>query len=106
MLAIGTFATTGYIGRYLRSEFLPLEDQSEFDVKVKTPLGASAATTDRILEQVRRRFEGQPWLDYTFVTIGADELQRVNEGTMYVRMMDMAERSISQQDRNVKNARQ
>ncbi len=98
VLAIGTFATTGYIGRYLRSEFLPLEDQSEFDVKVKTPLGASAATTDRILEQVRRRFEGQPWLDYTFVTIGADELQRVNEGTMYVRMMDMAERSISQQE--------
>ncbi len=97
-LALGTFALSIYIGRFLRSEFLPLEDQSEFNVKIKAPLGASLAVTDGLFERMRDRVKGQGWLDYTFVTIGADELQRVNEGTMYVKMLEKDQRSISQND--------
>ena len=95
-VAIGVFIGSIYIGRFIRSEFIPTEDQSEFNIKVKSPLGASLATTDAISERIRKRFEGQPWLDYTFTTIGADELQRVNEGTMYVKMLPKAKRAIGQ----------
>jgi HAE1 family hydrophobic/amphiphilic exporter-1 len=95
-LAVGSFVAAGYVARFLRSEFIPVEDQSEFIVKVKAPLGASLATTDALFERIRARFQGQPWMSYTLVTIGADDLQRVNEGTMYVKMKEKGERAVGQ----------
>ena len=95
-LALATFAATGLVGRYIRSEFVPLEDQSEFIIRIKAPVGSSVATTDEIFQRVRQRLAGQPWLDYTFTTIGSDELNRVNEGAMYVKMTDRRRRSLAQ----------
>jgi len=96
LIAVLVFAGSIYLSRGIRTEFIPVEDQSEFNIKVQAPLGASLRATDSILEEIRRRVEGQSWLDYTFATVGADELQRVNEGTLYVKMVDMGERSIHQ----------
>ncbi len=98
LIAIASLGAAGYLGLQLRSEFLPLQDQSEFNVKVKAPLGASAATTDAALEQIRNRIAHEPWLDYAFSTIGSDPLERVNRGTLYVKMKDKDERSISQEE--------
>jgi HAE1 family hydrophobic/amphiphilic exporter-1 len=95
-LALLTFGASIYMGKFLRSEFLPLEDQSEFNVKIKAPLGASLAVTDALFEHIRQRVKDRSWLDYTFVTIGSDELQRVNEGTMYVKMLEKDQRAIGQ----------
>lgn len=97
-VGLATFGGSIYMGKFLRSEFLPLEDQSEFNVKVKAPLGASLAVTDSLFERLRERVKDQPWLDYTFVTIGSDELQRVNEGTMYIKMLEKDQRAIGQND--------
>ena len=95
-VALATFGASIYMGKFLRSEFLPLEDQSEFNVKIKAPLGASLTVTDSLFERIRQRVKDQPWLDYTFVTIGSDELQRVNEGTMYVKMLEKDQRAVGQ----------
>lgn len=97
-VALATFGASIYMGKFLRSEFIPLEDQSEFNVKVKAPLGSSLAVTDSLFERLRQRVKDQPWLDYTFVTIGSDELQRVNEGTMYIKMLEKDQRAIGQND--------
>ncbi len=97
-LGLGIFACTGYLGKFMRTEFVPLEDQSEFNINIKAPLGASVAATDQVFQKIQRRLQGQPWLRYTFVTIGADQLQRVNQGTMYVKMVDRRERSTGQRE--------
>ncbi len=96
-VALLSFFSALYVGKFLRVEFLPQEDQSEFNVKVKAPLGASLASTRSILEEIRRRFGREPWLDYTFTTIGADELKRVNEGTLYVKMLEKGTRALGQE---------
>lgn len=98
LLAISTFAGTIYMAQYLRPEFIPLEDQSEFNIKVKAPLGASIYTTDTLLQTIGKRVEKEAWVDYLFTSIGTDELQRVNEGEIYVKMRTKAERSITQED--------
>lgn len=98
LVALASFMGAGYLGKFLRGEFVPQEDQSEFMVRVKAPLGASLTETEKVFERVRQRLVGQPWLDYTFVTIGADSLARVNEGTMYVRMSVKEKRQVSQAD--------
>ncbi|MEW6249986.1 MAG: efflux RND transporter permease subunit [Planctomycetota bacterium] len=99
VVAVGlvAFFSAGLLGRYVRAEFMPLEDQSEFSVRVKAPLGSSVATTADIFAQVRQRLAGRPWLAYTFTTIGADELQRANQGQMYVKLTNKGERSVTQQ---------
>jgi len=97
-LAIGVFFGTGFLGKFIRSEFIPLEDQSEFNVRVKAPLGSSVQATAAAFERIRSKLVGQPWLDYTFITVGADELQRANEGMMYVKLREKKDRSIGQQD--------
>jgi hydrophobic/amphiphilic exporter-1 (mainly G- bacteria), HAE1 family len=97
-VALASFAGAIYVGTFLRSEFIPKEDQSEFNVAVKAPLGASLATTRSIIDRIRAELKGKPWVAYAFTTIGADELKRVNEGTMYVKMLEKGERPISQMD--------
>ncbi|MCE9634543.1 MAG: efflux RND transporter permease subunit [Planctomycetes bacterium] len=98
LVALGTFVGSGFIAKQLRSEFVPAEDQSEFNVKVKAPLGSSASRTDEILERIRGDIAAQPWVDYVFTTVGSDELKRVNQGVIYVKMHDKAARPISQFD--------
>ena len=95
-VGVAVFFATLFVGKFIRSEFLPVEDQSEFNIRVKAPLGASLHTTDAVLERIRAIVQPEPWVAYTFVTIGSDELQRVNEGVMYVKMLDKDQRAIGQ----------
>lgn len=90
------FVSTLLVGKLVRAEFVPVEDQSEFNVRVKAPLGASLETTDRLLERLRAVIQPQPWVAYTFATIGGDQLERVNEGVMYVKMHGKGERALGQ----------
>ncbi|MBI4083026.1 MAG: efflux RND transporter permease subunit [Candidatus Lambdaproteobacteria bacterium] len=96
LVAVVVMAGALLVARRLPSEFIPAEDSSEFGIQVKAPLGASLQATSRILETVRQKLVGQPWLAYTYYTIGADNLQRVNEGSMYVKMVPKAERTLGQ----------
>lgn len=95
-IALLSFCGSGYIGKFLSFEFTPMEDQSEFNIRVTAPLGSALTTTDAICTKIRQRFQGVPWLEYTFTTIGADEMQRANEAVIYVKMKGKRERTISQ----------
>ncbi len=97
-IAAVTFLFSGYLAKFLRMEFIPLEDQSEFNVKLKAPLGDSLSETDAIFGEIRDQIKDQPWVEYTFETIGADQLERVNEGELYVKMKPKKGRSISQME--------
>lgn len=97
-IAVVSMVATAWMGRQLRSEFLPVEDQSEFNIKVKAPLGASLQATDAALEKIRSRIGDQPWVEYTLATIGTEGLSRVNEGTLYVKMVNKEEREVSQEN--------
>ena len=98
LLAVASFLGAGAVARSIRNEFLPLEDQSEFNVKVKAPLGSSLAATDGILGEIESLLAGKPWVAYAFTTIGEGDLQRVNEGTLYVKMKEKGERRESQRE--------
>ncbi len=96
LLAVGVFVGTGFLSRAVPFEFIQAEDQSEFNVRVKAPLGASVRATADVFARIRATLAGQPWLEYTLTTIGADELQRANEGLMYVRLVPRGRRTVTQ----------
>jgi hydrophobic/amphiphilic exporter-1 (mainly G- bacteria), HAE1 family len=94
VLLIGTL----FLGKYIRSEFIPLEDRSEFFIKVKTPLGSSLQVTDMAIEKIIKEIGQEPWVKYTFTTIGSDSFNKVNEGTVYVKMTSKESRMIGQKE--------
>jgi hydrophobic/amphiphilic exporter-1 (mainly G- bacteria), HAE1 family len=95
-IACASLCCVFFLRKYIRAEFLPLEDQSEFSIKVKTPLGSSIKTTDEAISSVRAQIEKEPWVEYTFTEIGTDNLVKVNEGNIYVKMADKDKRAIGQ----------
>lgn len=90
--AAGLFVVSMALGATVKSEFVPTEDQSEFNVTVRAPLGSPLEETRRIMEGIRRRIAALPEVEYTFITIGGGEMEKVNEGVMYVRMKPKPER--------------
>lgn len=85
---VGSFA----LARFVKQEFAPVEDRSEFEIAVRAPLGSSLARTRGIMEDIRSRLANVPEISYVFYSIGAGEQQKVHEGSFYVRLLEKADR--------------
>src|SRR4029450_263490 len=67
--------------------FLPQDDQAEFEINLRAPEGTSLESTqvitNRVAAAVRQRL---PEVDYTLVTIGGDPSHTRNLASVYVRL--------------------
>src|SRR3954462_2451127 len=77
--------------------FMPQDDQSEFEINLRAPEGTSLEATEvitnRVASAVRQRL---PEVDYTLVTIGGDPGNTRNLGNTYVRLKPLEPRSREQ----------
>ncbi|MFH0939071.1 MAG: efflux RND transporter permease subunit [Planctomycetota bacterium] len=94
MIFVGSLSLT----KFLSMEFHPVEDQSEFNISVRAPLGSSLERTVEVINKIHARIKKYPEVQYTFATVGADAMQRVNEAVIYTRLTEKHERRRSQQD--------
>ncbi len=94
MLAV--FVATLPLGMIANKNFLPRDDESQFEVVVRAPEGASLASTDTILESIARKIHDLPEVRYTLVTIGADPQNTLNLGSIYVKLSRVKERKRDQ----------
>jgi len=82
---------------FVGKNFLPVDDQSQFEVTVRAPEGSSLGATSLLLERVAadiRKFDG---VTDTLVTVGGGQAQVVNSGSIYVKLTDIDKRSKSQE---------
>jgi hydrophobic/amphiphilic exporter-1 (mainly G- bacteria), HAE1 family len=80
-------------------EFLPQEDQAEFEVNVETPVGTSLELTKQFIEGVARDLrEHGPSVEHTFVTVGGGAQGQVNAGTIHVLLSKAKTRPYHQLD--------
>jgi len=86
-----------YTSKWIRFEFRPQEDQSEFQITVELPRGSTIDMTKKFLKNVHSAIKDESWLSYTFYTIGGNQMQNVHVGTLYVKMTDKNQRTISQE---------
>jgi HAE1 family hydrophobic/amphiphilic exporter-1 len=90
----------GTLGKLVGKNFLPNDDQSQFQIIVRTEEGSSLTATageaDRISSEIRKL----PGVEYTVVTIGDNTQQTQNQATIFVKMVDVEKRldGASQQD--------
>ena len=77
--------------------FMPQDDQSEFEINLRAPEGTSLESTEvmtnRVANIVRQRL---PEVGYTLVTIAGDPAKTRNLGNVYVRLKPIEERERDQ----------
>ncbi len=77
--------------------FLPQDDESQFEVTVRAPEGSSLAATQTIVERIARDIRREiPGVTDTLTTIGGGEQGAVNTGSIYVRLAPLGEREQDQ----------
>src|SRR4051812_14252582 len=76
--------------------FLPNDDQSEFEVGVRAPEGTSIDSTELIANRIATGIRKLPDVDYTLVTIADDPAQTPNSATVYVRLKPLQQRARDQ----------
>ncbi|HEU4594356.1 MAG TPA: efflux RND transporter permease subunit [Pyrinomonadaceae bacterium] len=77
--------------------FLPVDDQSQFEINVRAPEGSTLAATSAIVEKIAADVRRElPGVTDTLVTIGGGQQQLVNDANIYVKLKDIGERDQSQ----------
>jgi HAE1 family hydrophobic/amphiphilic exporter-1 len=96
LIAVLTFASTFVLAPHVGFNFFPVDDQSEFEVTVRTPEGTSLRKTLDITEQVANGIRKLDHIDYTLMTIGDDQQRTQNQSKIYVKLTDLEKRPLTQ----------
>jgi len=84
------------LGMAVNKNFLPTDDESQFQVQARAPEGSSLQTTQTIMESIANRLRQLPEVQTTVVTIGDDPQITQNLGTVYVKLVPVDKRTRDQ----------
>jgi HAE1 family hydrophobic/amphiphilic exporter-1 len=97
LISLGVIVSIVPLFMFVGKNFLPVDDQSQFEINLRAPEGSTLAATsgvaDRIATDLRR---GLPGVTDTLVTIGGGQEQLVNSASIYVKLAPIEEREKSQ----------
>jgi HAE1 family hydrophobic/amphiphilic exporter-1 len=96
LIMIAVFASTIPLGKAVNKNFLPADDESQFEVQVRAPEGSSLHSTQTIAESISTRIQKIPGVERTLITIGDDPQQTKNLAVIYVALKDVKEREKNQ----------
>jgi HAE1 family hydrophobic/amphiphilic exporter-1 len=96
LIMAAVFLTTVPLGIVANKNFLPRDDESQFEVNVRAPEGASLESTKTILDSIARRVHEIPEVKYTLLTIGSDPQNTLNLGSIFVKLTPVKERKKDQ----------
>lgn len=86
------FIATLGIGKLLKSEFIPTQDQSRLQLRIQTPVGSSLAFTDKKLQEVEAYLATRPEVESYFSSIGGFQ---INIGQISVTLKPVNQRKLS-----------
>jgi HAE1 family hydrophobic/amphiphilic exporter-1 len=81
---------------FVGKNFMPLDDQSQFNVLIRTPEGTSIAATTNLAEQIASDVRKLPGVAHTLMTAGSSADKSVNNAVIYVKLTDIDQREASQ----------
>jgi hydrophobic/amphiphilic exporter-1 (mainly G- bacteria), HAE1 family len=82
--------------KFVGKNFLPVDDQSQFEINVRAPEGYTLSATSGLAERIAADTRKLPGVTDTLVTIGGGQQQIVNVASIYVKLAPIEERSFSQ----------
>ncbi len=94
--ALAVFASSLAITPFIGKEFMPAQDEGQFNIQVETPIGTSIHATGETLDAIEQRVRQLPGVRDTFTIIGAGVEERVNVATVLTRLVPKHQRRHSQ----------
>lgn len=82
---------------FVGKNFLPVDDQSQFELQVRAPEGYTLAATSTLAERIAADLRKLPGVTDTLTTIGGGQQEQVNLATIYVKLTPIEERSVTQE---------
>jgi HAE1 family hydrophobic/amphiphilic exporter-1 len=96
-----TFLSVIPLGKAVQKNFLPVDDESRFDVVIRAPEGTSLDQTHLIAERIARQVRALPGVSHTVTTTGSppgDPSGRgPNQANIFVALVPATQRTLNQQ---------
>lgn len=83
---------------FVGKNFLPVDDQSQFEISVRAPEGYTLQVTSTLVEKIATELRQLPGVEDTLTTIGGGQQERVNTASIYVKLVPMNERTETQEN--------
>ncbi len=93
LVIVSIFPLFMFVGK----NFLPVDDQSQFEINVRAPEGSTLAATSALAERIATDIRHLPGVTDTLTTIGGGQQELVNSASIYVKLKPIEERDISQE---------
>ena len=97
-LSIFVIISTVPLFWFVGKNFLPIDDQSQFEINVRAPEGSTLSFTSGLAERIASDARKLPGVTDTLVTIGSGQQQIVNVANIYIKLAPIEDRSASQQE--------
>ena len=83
---------------FVGKNFLPVDDQSQFELNVRAPEGYTLTATSTLAERIATDIRTTlPAVTDTLTTIGGGQQEQVNVATIYVKLTPIEERDVTQE---------
>ena len=79
---------------FLNKEFIPSEDQSRFNVRLKTPVGSALSYSDLKFSEIEKFLSKRPEVDRYVLQVGGGSPGDSNSGSVLVTMKDRGKRGV------------
>jgi hydrophobe/amphiphile efflux-1 (HAE1) family protein len=93
---IGSCGTTLPMCKKVGGDFLPVNDEAQFEIYVQAPEGTSLEATTLIAERLARKTRQLPEVDSTLVSVAYGDQRQPNIASVYVLMSDPDKRKRDQ----------
>jgi hydrophobic/amphiphilic exporter-1 (mainly G- bacteria), HAE1 family len=84
--------------KHVPTGFVPVDDQAQFQVDIRSPEGTSADETALIAERVSQQIRKLPGVLHSVTTVAGGDAKVQNLATVFVALTDPRERKLSQLD--------
>jgi HAE1 family hydrophobic/amphiphilic exporter-1 len=94
LMCVAAMGTIPFVIGPIPKNFLPNDDESQFEISARAPEGTSLEKTRDIARDIAARMQKQPEVDYTLVTIGGGGQSAArNNSSVYVRLKPIGARN-------------
>src|SRR6516225_4561775 len=100
--SVGVILSIVPLFMFVGKNFLPQDDQSQYNVLIRTPEGTSLAATTNLAERIAHDIRELPGVEHTLLTTGGGADKSVNNSSIYVKLTDVDQRQLSQTQLMVK----
>jgi len=92
LISLATLYSTVPIGVAVPKNFLPDDDESQFQITVRAPEGTGLEPTQSLANRIDAEVKKLPGVDYTLLTIGNSDQKTKNQASIFVKLVDAEKR--------------